>query len=152
MRGNNPAPSKSKAWKTSLRLWLQKSLRSTESKSQLIHQQLKRQGVVIKSNYKKTQPGMRIARKKTAWVGGLNRKRSLEQEVVIWFLRSENKIYKSQTLHNTGCTRTIPMLWIRLQLTVLPWAQGTAQPQLLSTTQSSSVAWYQTAGTVRPRG
>lgn len=91
---------------------------------------------------------MRMARK-TAWVGGKSQKVTGTRRG-IWFLRPENKIYKSQTLRITGCTRTIPMLWIRLQLAVLPGAQGTAQPQFLSTTQSPGVAWYQTAGTVRP--
>lgn len=93
---------------------------------------------------------MRIARK-TASAGGKSQKVTGTRRG-IRFLRSENKIYKSQTLHITGCTRTLPMLWIRLQLAVLPGAQGTAQPQLPSTTQSPSIAWYQTAGTVRAGG
>lgn len=72
---------------------------------------------------------MRIARK-TAWVGSKSQKVTGTRRG-IWFLHSENKIYKSQTLHITGCTRTLSMLWIRLQLAVLPAAQGTARPQLL---------------------
>lgn len=97
---------------------------------------------------------MRIARK-TPWVGGKSQKVTGTRHGIVFLLHSENKIYKSRTLHTRGRAvqgRFSVVLGIRPQLALLPLGAGPRPAPASSSTQSPGVAWYQTEDTVRARG
>lgn len=96
---------------------------------------------------------MRIARK-TPWVGGKSQKVTGTRHGIVFLLHSENKIYKSRTLHTTGraVQGRFSVLGSRPQLALLPLGAGPRPAPASSSTQSPGVAWYQTEDTVRARG